>query len=258
MLGTSELPLAAQGVGGQRDAIDATVEQTRLASDLVTLERDRRTLQARLNALVGRAPGSPLAAPEGLRPVPDGAALEAGALIDRAREQNPRLAAAAAEISAADATRELAGKSWYPDVVLGVGGMDRVDGPPAYSATIGVRVPLQWGVRRAQEREATAKAGAARSRLSASTLEIQSGLEEALQGLRSAQRMEGLLRDELRPQIEAAYRSALALYQQGRGDLAAVLAALRRTQEMRLEGLKARVEQQASLAEIERLTGGEL
>src|SRR5205085_9933366 len=98
-------------------------------------------------------------------------------LLDRARQGNPMLASAGAEIAAVEGGRKLVEKSWYPDVTLGAAGIDRADGPPGYMAWIGVRVPLQWGLREAQAREQTARAGAARSRADAALLQIQGNLE---------------------------------------------------------------------------------
>jgi outer membrane protein, heavy metal efflux system len=83
-------------------------------------------------------------------------------------------------------------------------------------------------------------------------------LEEALAGLQAARQTEALLTTSLKPQTEAAYRSALSGYQFGRGDMTAVLEGAHRTQEIRLELLKAQAEQQALLAEIERIIGGSL
>jgi outer membrane protein, heavy metal efflux system len=248
----------SQGVGSQADAIRSGVERSRLDLEFAALEREKRAARGRLNALLARAPGSPLADPVGLPPAPPARVLTVDTLLDRARQNNPTLATASSEIAAAEGSRRLVEKSWYPDVTLGVGAIDRQDGPPGFMASVGIRVPLQWGLREAQSREAIARAGAARSRLEASLLELQSSLENALAGLAATRQTETLLTTNLRPQTEAAYRSALSGYQLGRGDLTAVLEAARRTQEVRLELLKVQAEEQALLADIERVIGGGL
>ena len=113
------------------------------------------------------------------------------------------------------------------------------------------------GVREAQARGATAKKGAAELRLEAANLKIESELQSALASLARAQRTGDLLEHGLGQQSEAAYRSALASYQQGRGDLTAVLDAARRRLEVRIETLQVGTEAQTAFAAIERLTGGE-
>jgi outer membrane protein TolC len=248
----------AQGVGTQADAIRAEAERTRLALELSSLERERNAAKARLNALLTRPAGAPLAEPKELRPVPGPERLRVDRLLDLARQTSPSVETASAEITAAEGGRKLVDKSWYPDVTLGAAAIQREDGPPGFMASIGVRVPLQWGLREAQAREASARAGAARAKLDAALLEIQGGLDEALAALKETRNVEGLLTTSLRPQSEAAYRSALTTYQLGRGDLTAALEAAHRVQEVKLELLKVHAEQQTLLAAIERLIGADL
>jgi cobalt-zinc-cadmium efflux system outer membrane protein len=248
----------AQGIGTQADALRAEAERTRLGLELSSLRRDRSAAQARLNALLSRPAGAPLAEPTKLRALPGSDRLQVETLLDRARQTSPPVETAAAEITAAEGGRKLVDKSWYPDVTLGAAAIQRADGPPGYMASIGVRVPLQWGLRDAQAREAVARAGAARAKLDASLLEIQSGLDEGLAALKETQNVEALLSTSLRPQSDAAYRSALTTYQLGRGDLTAALEAAHRVQEVKLDLLKVAAEQQTLLAEIERLIGGDL
>lgn len=248
----------SQGLASQSDAIRAAVEQTRLVSELPMHHRNQNTAQARLNALIGRSADTPLVKPAVLRPVPRATSLPFEDLLSKARFNNPGLAMARADIAAAKGERELVDKSYYPDVTLSAGITDMPEMDPRFVGSVGIKIPLQWGVREAQAREATAKRGAAQARLDASMLEIQSGLQEALASLRAAQEVEDLLKHGQQQQTEAAYRSALAAYQLGRGDLTAVLEAARQQLQVRLEVLKLETEQQAALADIERLIGENL
>ena len=167
------------------------------------------------------------------------------------------LATARAEIEAAEGERRLVDKSWYPDVTLTLGANDLADIGSRVTGTVGIKVPLQWGVREAQAREATAKKGAAQLRQEAADLKISSEMQSALASLDRAQRTENLLRHGLSQQSDAAYQSALASYQQGRGDLTPVLDAARRRLEIRIETLQVETEAQTAFAAIERLVGAE-
>jgi outer membrane protein TolC len=248
----------AQGLVNQSDAIRAAVEQTRLDQELPMLRRNQSMAEAKLNALLARPADAALAEPVALRRVPRADAMTLDALFERAQRSNPGLASARAEIRAATGERELVDKSYYPDVTLGAGISDLPEMSPRFIGTIGVKVPLQWGVREAQMREANAKKAAEQKRLDASMLEIESGLKAALASLRETQRVEDLLKNGLRPQTEAAYRSALSSYQLGRGDVTPVLEAARQQFQVRLDLLKVETEQQNALAEIERMIGEDL
>ena len=247
----------AQGLGSQSDAIRAELERTRLEPELSALERDEEAAKAKINALIGRPAGAALATPRELRKLPPAASLKLDALMARARMGNPMLMTARSEIEAAEGERRLVDKSWYPDVTLTLGGDDLAGVGTKVTGGVGIKVPLQWGVREAQTREATAKKGAAELRLEAASLKIESELQSALASLARAQQTSDLLEHGLGQQSEAAYRSALASYQQGRGDLTSVLDAARRRLEVRIEALQVGTEAQTAFATIERLTGGE-
>jgi outer membrane protein TolC len=247
----------AQNLGAQTDAITAEAEITRTAMETARLEAERRSAAARLNALLARRPGAPLAEPKELRRLPP-AEPRLVALLDRARAANPRLFAGAAEIRGAANERELASKAWYPNVTLGAGAIQRDNGPPGYTATLAFKVPLQWGTKEAGEREAAAKLGAAQQRQLQLEAEISGDLEQALAGLASGRRIAGLTRGQLIPKLDAAHNAALALYRRDQGTLTAVLEAEHRIHQARLDLLRAESEAQTALAAIERLIGTEL
>ena len=120
----------AQGRGSQQEVYKTEVEITRLATTLVRLEANRRGSIARLNALLARPVDAPLARPVKLRALPPEAALAPAALMQRALAANPSLAGGDAQIAAAAAGKQLADKSWYPDVMLKAGAIDRTGNGP--------------------------------------------------------------------------------------------------------------------------------
>jgi outer membrane protein, heavy metal efflux system len=248
----------AQGRGSQQEAYKAEVEITRLSTEIVRLEAKRRSAAARLNALLARPIDAPLARPVKLRALPSDAALAPEALIQRARAGNPSLAGRDAQIAAA-AGKQLADKSWYPDVMLKAGAIDRTgNGPNGYLAEIGFRVPLQWGLHEAQQREAAAQVGAAQARRQALELQIQSELGEFLADLAGSRKTGDLIRTQLLPQSQALLRSGVAGYGLGRAELVDVLRAEHDLADLRIELLSAEFDQQRQLAAIERLIGGDL
>jgi cobalt-zinc-cadmium efflux system outer membrane protein len=248
----------AQGVGSQSDAIRADLEQTRLGPELSALERDEEIAKAKINALIGRSANAPLAKPQVLRRLPSAASLKLDALVARSRSGNPMVSMALAEIAAAEGERTLVDKSWYPDVTLSLGADDLPNMGPRVTAGVGIKVPLQWGVREAEARAATAKKGAAQLRLDAAILKIESELQSALATLLRARATEDLLKHGLSQQSEAAYQSALASYQQGRGDLTPVLDTAHSRLQIRVEILRVETEAQTALAAIERQIGSDL
>lgn len=248
----------SRGVAAQADVIRANLEQTRLIPSLSRLKADEQGIKARLNALIGRPATAPLASPTSLRAIPEAGSLRLDDLIARAQDGNPSLISARAEVDAAEGERKLVDKSWYPDVTLSLGTSDMPGMSPQPVVGVGLKIPLQWGVREAQGDAATAKRRSAQSREQAALLDIESELAAELANLDQAQSTHALLSNSITPQSEAAYRSTLASYERGQGDLTAVLTAAHQQLEVRLEILRVEREEQTAFAAIERIVGGEL
>jgi outer membrane protein TolC len=248
----------ARGRGGQTEAIAARLELAEVEAERIGLDGARGRAAAQLNALLNRPVGAPLAPPQALRPMPPADALTLDRLIERAVRDNPAIAGEDAQIAAAEHGRTLVAKSWYPDVTLGLSAVDRDRRFFGYEAMVEFKIPLRWGLREAQEREAAARLGAARARRDAARLRLQGELEQAYWTFQAAGQTYRLLHDIQVPQAELRLGAALAGYELGRTELTAVLDAQRQIRRIALEHLKAEIEQQIGLAEIERLVGGEL
>jgi outer membrane protein TolC len=121
-----------------------------------------------------------------------------------------------------------------------------------------VNIPLQQETRRSQEREGDAMVSAARARSEALTQQLLGELGMNLAGLDTARRTEQLVKTQLLPQSELSLQSALSAYENGKTDFAVVLEAQRQIRKARQELLKAQVEAQLRLVDIERIVGEDL
>lgn len=246
------------GLAAQQDVIRAQVEQTGMRSDLIRIGNEHRQVHARLNALLRRAPGAPLAEPQRLRSIPAPAKLEFAALEDRLRTKNPQLFTIDAQVTAAEKSRELTFKNRYPDFIFGVSPTQVGGQIKEWGLMVELNIPLQQQLRRAQEREADTMLAAARSRKEAAVNQLLGDLAENVSGLDAARRVETLTGTSLLPQAEATLQAALVGYQTGKVDFATLLDAQRQILKARLDVLNAQAEAQARLAEIEKLLGEEL
>lgn len=248
----------AGGLAAQQDVIRAQVEQTSLKNELLGLENDRRQLHARLNALLSRPSGAPLAEPERLRPVPAPAKLQYADLEDRVRARNPLLFAEESKIKAAEKSRELTYKNRYPDFTFGVVPNQYQNTVKQWDLMMEVNIPLQQSTRRSQERESEAMLAAARTRKEATANQVLGELSENLSGLDAARRTEILTTSSLLPQAELTFQAALPGYETGKVDFATVLDAQKQIRIARQNIIKVQAEAQVRLAEIEKLLGEDL
>ena len=248
----------AGGLAPQQDAIRVQVERTAMKSELIQMETEHHHAIARLNALLGRPAQSALAAPERLRPLPAAARLDYTSLEERLRGRNPQLFADDARIRAAEKNRDLAYRNRYPDFAVGVSPIQTRNRVNEWELMVEFNIPLQQESRRSQEREAEKMIDVARARKEAGANQLLADLAENISAIDAARRTEMLAQTSLLPQADLTFQSALAGYENGRVDFATLLDAQRQIRKARQDVIKAQAEQQARLADIERLIGDDL
>lgn len=246
------------GLAPQQDVIRAQTERTALQGELAQLAGEDEQAAARMRSLLGQPTQLRLLPPERLRPLPPAARLDPAALAASLVARNPRLAAETARIAAAERARALAYKERYPDVTVGVAAMQEGNRVASYDLMFEINIPLQQDRRRAQEREAERMLDAAQSRNAAALNQVRAELAESLAGMQAARRIEELARTSLLPQAELTLQAALAGYETGKVDFAAVLDAQRRIRKAKEDLVKARATQRMRLADIERAIGEDL
>ena len=244
----------------QQDVLKAQIAMTRLADHLVMLDQEEESARADLNALMGRDPGAPLEVVGHY-----GEARVLPSLLDLekiALEQRPELKTIAATSGVADAQLSLARKAYTPDFTVAGGYMLMPSGSMFrnnYMAELTVSLP--WLNRRKHDneiKEAEAAASVVRSehdaQVNAAFLEIQQALIRA----RAAERSLKLYSDTLRPQAEAAFKSASAAYQHDRTDFLNLIDSQNMLLEVETSYFTAAANFDTRLAELERAIGAPL
>jgi outer membrane protein TolC len=245
------------GLVPQQDVIKAQTEVTAMRTELVMLGSERRQATARLNGVLARSPDAPLAEAEAPREVP-ARALDFAGLTKTAVERNPVLAAQSAQIAGAERNADLVRANRWPDLTVGLAGIQRGTRLEDYEVMLEVNIPWQRDVLRANESEALAMKSAAQAKRDATALQLQSELGQNWAALDALGEQAAILRDTLLPQAQLTFDSALSAYQAGRVDFGTLLDAQRQIRKTRLDLLKVQLEQQMRLAEIERIVGEDL
>ena len=248
----------AGGLAAQQDITRIHVEHTGMRAELLALAGEWRQSTTRLNTLLARAADAPLAAPTALRALPEPAKLDFAALAERLRQANPQLFIESARLRSAEKSRDLAYKNRYPDFTLGLTAMQRQSSIKEWGFMVELNLPLRDGVLQSQERESEAMLSAARSRQEAAANQALADLSENLIALESARQTAHLMTYSLMPQADLTWRAALAGYENGKADFATLLDAQRQIRGARQSQIKAQVEAQMRLVEIERLLGEDL
>lgn len=239
----------------QQDVIRAEIEAATAEGDVVRRQGEQKSAAARLNALIGRPSLAPLAAPTGFRAVKGMGLAQVQAL---ARSANPMLALAGAQSNSAAQTKSLTDLNYYPDVTLGAKYVQRPGTDDTGELMLGVKLPLQYQVKDAEQRAAGARLGAAQARNEALRLRIDGQIADAWFGVDALRKVVQIYTSRQLPPARSSVDNARNAFQAGSSDISLVFESERRLRTVQLDLLKLKVELQTKHAEMERLAGGSL
>src|SRR5882757_5616889 len=239
----------------QQDVIKAEIEAATAEGDVIRRQGEQKAAAARLNALIGRPSLAPLAAPTGFRTVKLIGLVQVQAL---ARSANPMLALAGAQSNSAAQTKSLTDLNYYPDVTLGAKYVQRPGTEDTGEFMLGVKLPLHYEVKDAEQRAAGARLGAAQARNEALRLRIDGQIADAWFSVDALRKVVQIYTTRQLPPSRSSVDNARNGFQAGTSDLSSVFESERRLRAVQLDLLKLKVELQTKYAEMERLAGGSL
>jgi len=244
------------GQAPQEDVLQADVERAMLKQQRLEWERERIVVQARMNALLNRAPQTAIPEPS---PLPEATVLPAEEMLAERALGHPRLEELAAQQHAAEARQNLAEKERYPKFGVTTG-YNNMWSDPAMRPMVGLSftVPLDQGKYRAQIDAARAEARRAASTLEDERASVLANLSSAYAMAREAAQSIALYRDELVPLARSTLEVARSEYGVGRGDFLNVLTAEKHRLDIELGLARTQSEYYRALAELDRASGGGL
>ena len=246
----------ATGQAPQQDVLQADLARTLLRQQRFELERQRRVLQARMNALLDRTPQEAMPQPAAL---PDVMVLPAEELLAERALAHPQLRQLQAEESAAQAREHLEEKERYPKFGVSAG-YNNMWSEPAQRPMVGFSVTLPID----QEKYRSAiDAARAQVRRSAAALEDQrasvlADLSAAYAFTREAAQSLALYHDELVPLARTTLEVTRSEYASGRGDFLNVLTAEQHRLDTELGLARTQSEYYQRLAQLDQVSAGAL
>ncbi|MCG2741019.1 MAG: TolC family protein [Syntrophaceae bacterium] len=247
----------AAGGGMQQDVLMAQTEKYMLLERETMLQQRIQTLEALLNATVGRDQAAPLArpAPPSFAPYPQ--ALPE--LIAAAHENSPEVKAREKMVASTSAKVRAAEREFYPDItVTGNYGLKgpAYDDMDMWSLTTAINVPLYYtSKQRPAVQEAEASLSEAKNALQTVRLRLSSAIRENHAMLQTTERLMELYRQGLTPKIHQDFQSALASYATGKTDALSVISRLKTITEIETSYWGQLVEREKALARLEALLG---
>lgn len=247
----------AVGDAKQADVLRAQLEIGRMTGQVADMDAMRRTMAARLNAVLNRPPGASTGSPQ--LPVFPDSLPTTDSVIATALASRGMLQAGADQVRAATAAEQLAHREIWPDLEVGViygwqpmsgGGTDQM-----LSLMVGASVPIWAGSRQLKMRDETAAMRQmAVEELAAMQSDTRGRVAELVTEFERTRNLHLLYGQTLLPQAEAMVSSARAAYQVGGVDFMTYLDALMTVYGYRSQVIRLDAEQGQALAELEMVT----
>lgn len=250
----------AVGQANQADVLKAQTQLSRMADELIKLDRERRVIEAELTLALGRqsAAGAPVPAALRLREAP----LQLQALRETALTQRPQLLGLRSLVERSGKALDLARKNYYPDfdVKLSYGQRDRApDGmrrEDMLNFTVAINLPVWRETKRdPQVAEAIAMQYQAMDMLQAQHNELSAKMRQQVANAEQSLKSARLYETGILPQARLAVESSLAAYRVNRVDFLTLLDNQMTVLNYEVSYVSALAGYNKALAEIDLLTG---
>jgi len=242
------------------DVMKAQVGLARIQDSYESLISATPAVSARLAASVGLAGADPLPLPEWIpdppvrMPLPEDQAFEA---------HNPDLLALGHEVEAARYESELAGRSYFPDLTVGLDYIETGEalmpvedsGKDPLIGVASLSVPLWFGKHKGEVDGARAALTAAERMKDQRTLELGADLSMAKYRLEDELRRVALYVDRIVPAAEQSVAASDASYRAGKVDFDALISAHEMALESELSLARARADALVAASRLARLMG---
>lgn len=245
------------GKAMQQDVLRSQIEISLLLEKLTTLEQQRATAQARINAFLVRSPESPLPPAADVEPATIAHSLDElytlAATNDTAVLRNQRM------IERGRLGIALAQKEYRPDIGVGYMYQQRSGLPDMNGVTVTVNIPVFY---RSKQRQGVAEAS--EGLISAEKMhdnrlnEVRFELKQQYLAAKASERLLTLYSKGVVPQSSLALESSMAAYQVGNVDFLSLIANFTTLLNYETEYYRQLADYQTALARIESLTGSDI
>jgi len=214
------------GQGAQQDVFKAQVERSKMFDMRISLEQQRKSLQAALNAVLYRPAETAIGSFSDfdIKPLP----YSAEELRRIALENRPLLKGLAALIDKGRAGHKLAEKEFYPDFNVSLEYMQRNrvgedPGDDMYSLGLTFNLPVQRERRRAMLAESSSEITMASAELDSAKNTINAGISDLLAQMERRRKLVDLYKNGIIPQATQSLESATIGYRVNKVDFLTLL-----------------------------------
>ena len=242
----------------QEELFKINLEIAQLITTIENLNQGKKAKETRINALLNREPESPV----GIPALEEGVSFDKdiGTLYRSTLENQPELLIFSYAIERNKYAKDLAKKSYLPDLMSGI--ILRGIGTGSFGLwdlMLSFSVPFWfWAKQRYEVKEAIANLEEAEASYNAMKNKALSETKDLATKIEIAENKISLYRNSQIPILESSIKSTLSGYESGRGDIMMLLDNERMLIETKMNYYKAVVEYHMNLADLERAVGASL
>ncbi|MEK7406184.1 MAG: TolC family protein [Acidobacteriota bacterium] len=245
------------GKASQQDVFKAQTGISILETRLVKLSQERRSREAEILSLLGRAAGAAVGQPEDLQPQELPVTLSQ--LLGSADGNSPMLRRDRKMIERAELAVNLARKEYYPDYSLSAGYYNMGAMGSMYMARADFKLPLYfWRKQRAGVAEQVSELRQARRSLQAAGQTLQFRIKDDYLMAEASSRLVKLYGQTVIPQASLALESSLASYETGAVDFLSVLTNFTSVFEYEMNYYEELASYYVAMSRLEEMAGGRL
>lgn len=250
------------GIGIQQDVIKAHIEVSKMVDELIMLDQKKRTLEAKLIALLSRPPESSIGKPQevSFRKIP----FSIEELQKMAIEINPTLQAMKKMIEAKGKAYELAKREYYPDLTLKFSYGQRDNGPEMkrrdmLTGMVEINIPIFYKSKQNRKvAETIADIKSVEAQYRAMKNEINFMITDIASMLQRTEKQLELYKTGIIPQASLQVSSAMSAYRVGKADFMTLLDSQMTLYRYELDYHQALIEYEKNVASLEAIVGKQL
>jgi outer membrane protein, heavy metal efflux system len=256
---------SSAGQGTQQEIYKAGLEKSRMLAMQLSLQQQRRSLEANINYLLYRKLATPVGA------IPDFTLpqiqVDSEKLLETALDKRPQLKSLSSLLQKAQAGRRLAQKELLPDVSLSAeymvretvtSGMVQDPGENMFSLGLSFTLSLWPGKREAMVAESVSETMMAQEELNAMKNSIGLAINQTVSEYERLRKTVELYRKGIIPQAEQSLQSAMIGYRAGKVEFIMIIEGTMALFNYQRELFDAEADCMMKLARLEALTGKEL
>ena len=241
------------GRAAQQDVIKAQSEITLVELRRERLRQERQVREGQLNALLNRAPGTPVGRLQPLQPHPFDVSVDS--VLASAAAHAPMLRREEAVVARDESAVAVARRDFKPDFAVSAGYYYMGSMPAMYMARLDIELPLQKARRQLALAERVTSMSASRAGLTAVKRDVEARVQEEYQVAATASRLARLYGETLLPQVRLAFESAMASYETGSVDFLSLLASFSSVLENEMNYFESLADFHAAASRLESMTG---